>query len=440
MKYKKNFLALTLIFALFTVFFCMSGSAQEVTKADIVFFVDASASMTDYIQSVKDNVAAFSRSLVSDDVDARFSIVRFKDMIDYDFDYNVKGFSHDVKIYDWTGDVNEVVSILDSIEADGYNETQTQALDKGLDLNYRSDAAKFTFLLTDEITEAHDYSSTEHFITIDELVPRFKKAGIPVSVISKIELREHYSNLFSGTGGVFVDITQGDFYKSMLDIARWIGEQVTTENPLPYAMIEPVSQDILDYVDSNGETVLQRIAKLASIDVKEINVITVDSIDLMLPREPTEEMRKKANGEFIAKTDTLIPHSTFLNDGEDGYYLFQLNIPDEVLSMDLNVKDIELWFAAPDEFETTSEAKAKTSFDPFSYYEITNIFGYKADKLEKKVLVLLFCNTGKSLSMWLLKLVFILLGGCNGGSGIVMGSSLAVLAGCLMIIKFFKKY
>ena len=428
------------IFALIFVFLllCVNKVAAETTTADIVFFVDASGSMTGYIDAVRTNVSAFAKQLVSDGVDSRFLVISFADGYSNDI------YVHNVVINDWTSDSTKVESLLASIDVYG-NETQTHALNQTFSsVTFRDNAEKFGFLLTDEPTSSSDHSQyfpNEIFVTIDELVPKFKNINMPVSVISETLLKEHYTNLFANTGGVFVDITQGDFYKSMLDIAKWISEQskIASEDRLPYAIIEGVPDEILNNVSGDdGETVLERIAKLAKISVNQINVITPLSIDLSLPREPTKAMREKANGEFIAKTDTLTLHSTFLKDGEDGYYLFLLNVPDEVLSMDLKVQDIKLWFAVPEDFTASQAGELKASFDPFTYFEITDLFGYKADNLAKKVLVLILGNTGKSLSMWILK-ILMFLAGCNAGVGII-GSGMIVSVGGFLIWKFFKRH
>ena len=449
---KKFFSALLLLLA----FASCGFAAEQTTKADLVFFVDASGSMQDYIDSVKNNIIEFSRSLVSDEVDVRFAIVEFKDDVSFDYNEDYGDYyldkTHNVTVHDfggsiWTSNASAVEAVFNSIEADGGDETQTDAMHRIFSWNtFRDDAERFGFLLTDEdtVVSSHDHTfEHEHFVTIEELIPKFKNISMSLSVISEMELREHYLNLFSETGGVFIDITQADFYKSMLDVAKWITEQVNIESAdrLPYAIIEAVPEDIL-----SDDEILKRIASLASIDVEDINVITPEILDLSLPREPTEKMKRKVNGEFIAKTDTIRLHSTKLADGEQGYYLFMLNIPDEVLSMDLTVSQLKLFYATPDEFNVSgidSSAMVNTAFDPFTYWEITDLFGFKTDTLAKKVLVLLLGNTGQSLSMWLIKMLLLaFLGGCNSGvlyAGIGVAGLFAV-CGVSALRKFFVKH
>ena len=195
------------IFALIFVFLllCVNKVAAETTTADIVFFVDASGSMTGYIDAVRTNVSAFAKQLVSDGVDSRFLVISFADGYSNDI------YVHNVVINDWTSDYTKVESLLASIDVYG-NETQTHALNQTFSsVTFRDNAEKFGFLLTDEPTSSSDHSQyfpNEIFVTIDELVPKFKNINMPVSVISETLLKEHYTNLFANTGGVFVDITQ----------------------------------------------------------------------------------------------------------------------------------------------------------------------------------------------------------------------------------------
>ena len=274
---------------------------------------------------------------------------------------------------------------------------------------------------------------------MESTIQQLNNKDINMSVISTPGLRSAYQDLYSKTGGVFIDITTSDYYRSMLDMAQWISEEVNTENPLPHAIIEAVPDDVLQYVSEDGETVLERIAKLANISVDQINVITAANLQLSLPHEPTEEMKQKANGEFIAKIDTITLSADSIASGDEGYFLFMLNIPDEVLSLDLNVNDLQLWYATPDEFRTSGVTPAfRAAFDPLMYWEITDVFGFKTDTLAKKMLVLILANGGRSLSMWLLKVLLLALTGCSSVAG--AGGAVALCtAGFFIMRRLFRR-
>ena len=430
-----------------SIVFC--GQASAAKNADIVFFIDSSGSMQNDIDGVRTNLAAFSRSMASSDVDARFAIVEYQTR---------RGIVvHKPNGTDtWTSDTSQVETVLASITADDGDGYTMNAINEIFSWgDFRSDASRFGFMLTDVMRLNNDYgddvwiddtdAASEDISTISTLmestVQQLNSMGMNMSVVSTPGLRSPYQSLYSQTGGVFIDITTSDYYRSMLDMAQWISEEVSTENPLPHALIQGVPDEILKYVGEDGETVLQRIAKLANISVDQINVITEQSLDLRLPHEPTEAMRQKANGEFIAKLDTLVLSFDSIPDGEEGYFLFQLEIPDEVLSMDLNPNDLRLWYATPDEFTSASSEYVfrPSVFDPFTYFEITDLLGYEANTLAKKVLVLVFASAGKSLSMWLLK-ILLFAAGCNSAAIAEIGATGVLSVGAFVLLrKIFRK-
>ena len=417
-------------------------AAQSVSgakNADIVFVIDTTFSMQGHIANVRNNLEAFVTHLESNDINGQFSLVEFRDITTESGDTVIHTFGGST----WTSTVQAIKEEIASLEVEGGGdgpETPTDALDKILGWDsFREEALRVIFLLTDANAKGKEDSGK--LKNMEELIPSMKAKELRAMVISAPSLEEHYRNLYSQTGGAFIDITASDYYRSMLDMAQWISEEVSTENPLPHALVQAVPDEVLQYV-SGDETVLQRIARLANISVDQINVITTQSLDLRLPHEPTEAMRQKADGEFIAKLDTLVLSFDTIPKGESGYFLFQLELPDEVLSMDLKVSDLKIWYATPNEFSSSGVTETfQAAFDPFSYMEITDVLGFKADTLAKKVLVLVFCNAGESLSMWLLKhALMILLGGCSSftlaHSGVTV---LLAVGGAAALAKIFRK-
>lgn len=313
-------------------------SISGAKNADIVFFIDSSGSMQNEIDEVRTNLVAFSNSLVSSDVDVRFAIVEYRT------DKGVVVHRPDSANI-WTSNTSQVESVLATITADDVDSDALDAINEIFSWtgsqDFRPDASRFGFMLTDvmcmgsfdfdfheghrHITErlSEDVIIAELNELMEASVQSLKGMNMRMSVISDYALRSYYQKLYSQTGGVFIDINTRDYYRSMLDISQWISEEINTENPLPHALIQAVPDEILHYV-SGDETVLQRIARLANISVDQINVITAQSLDLRLPHEPTEEMRKRAEGEFIAKLDTLVLSFDSIPEGEAGYFLFQL--------------------------------------------------------------------------------------------------------------------
>ncbi|MBQ3455171.1 MAG: hypothetical protein IJG36_01920, partial [Synergistaceae bacterium] len=68
-------------------------------------------------------------------------------------------------------------------------------------------------------------------------------------------------------------------------------------------------------------------------------------------------------------------------------------------------------------------------------FEISNLLGVKLDTVPKQFLATMMLTAGKSLTTYLVKIIFMLLAGCNSG----MGIGVAFIAAGLISVKFFRK-
>ena len=207
-----------------SIVFC--GQASAAKNADIVFFIDSSGSMQNDIDGVRTNLAAFSRSMASSDVDARFAIVEYQ--------YTRGIVVHKPNGTDtWTSDTSQVETVLASITADDGDGYTMNAINEVFSWgDFRSDASRFGFMLTDVMRLNNDYgddvwiddtdAASEDISTISTLmestVQQLNSMGMNMSVVSTPGLRSPYQSLYSQTGGVFNDITTSDYYRSMLDM------------------------------------------------------------------------------------------------------------------------------------------------------------------------------------------------------------------------------
>ena len=172
---------------------------------------------------------------------------------------------------------------------------------------------------------------------------------------------------------------------------------------LPSGVIEPpviTSSDVLD-----------NIAALVSTDASHLHLITQENISS--PSEPTQTMREyiKNDGyEAAYKFNTLTV-------SEDGYYVFLVNIPDELVGKSVN--DIRLYALKNADFASSFYSLINGILN---YGEITNLFGVKIDTLEKQVLAVGFLQAGTPFSVYLAKIIVALLaGGCSlAGAGITV--------------------
>lgn len=107
--------------------------------------------------------------------------------------------------------------------------------------------------------------------------------------------------------------------------------------PLPSAVIEPAGE--------LSQDVMNRLASLVSIDASELHLITQENISS--PKEPTQSMKQYIHDdgyEAAYKLNTL----TVSN---DGYYVFAVNIPDELVGM--KVSDVKLYALKNSDFASS---------------------------------------------------------------------------------------
>ncbi len=249
------------------------------TKADFVFVIDATGSMSGYINGVKSAVTAFSEELTSNDVDVRFSIVEYRDVT----------CSEVTKIHTfsgggvWTVSADEVVNALATIHATGGGdgpETPTEAIMKFFSTAgaygspFRTDASRFVFLLTDaDAKTSGEYGYYSGIPSMSEAAARLKLNKVHTVVVSRPDYEEHYKPLWGAyTGGRFISIYD-DYYATMLDVAGLIYEvsgltvgvfergrktdDVTTLNP-PSANTIAYINDAGKYVVHTGAEISER--------------------------------------------------------------------------------------------------------------------------------------------------------------------------------------
>ena len=200
-------------------------STSIVGKADIVFAIDSTGSMSSYIESVKKNLTNFVNSLNSKGVSLNMSVVEFKDIEEDGVDSTVY---YDFDGSHWTSDVNKVIEVFDSIKADGggdYPETPIDAFEKIEMLDDNSN--KFIFLLTDD--DFKDYEDTEdnhnnNHYSMNYWTDHFRTNNIKVTVVGSNEYEPRFNYLYTLTGGRFIDISSSNYYELMQEYSEWIYE------------------------------------------------------------------------------------------------------------------------------------------------------------------------------------------------------------------------
>jgi len=177
------------------------SQAQDAPRLDVAFLLDATGSMGDEIDAVKDKIRdMISTIALGDPAPAvRFGIVAYRD----------RGDTYITTISPLTDNIDEIVDNLDRIEADGggdYAESLTEALHATVhDLNWDMEAkvSRLVFLIADappHLDYPDDYDYVEEYQMAQE-------KGIAVHAIGASGLDEEGERIFNeiaaGTGGQF---------------------------------------------------------------------------------------------------------------------------------------------------------------------------------------------------------------------------------------------
>ncbi len=201
--------------------------SKESNKVDIVFAIDATGSMSDEINDVKDSLAAFSENLIAKGLNIRFSIIEYRDIT----------CSEPTIVHEWSGShwitsTEGVVSTLQSISVSGGGdgpETVIDALGYVADnsfMKWRSDAYRFAFVLTDA-----NYKTNNNFgySSLSQLAVKLAEMEIVTSVITSSSYKSTYSELYTTTGGIYANIYSGSFEDEMMALSDSIIKSVTRE-------------------------------------------------------------------------------------------------------------------------------------------------------------------------------------------------------------------
>lgn len=222
-------------------------SVNKIKKADLAFVIDSTGSMGDYIGSVKRNLTEFMKYLKSKKIDLNICLVDYKDITN---DGPESSVLHSFGGNSWTSDIKKVVTEFDRINVDGGGDTPETPTDgfrklPGIE-SWRDDAQHFVFLLTDANYKGRD--DDKRLYNMDEWAGAFRKIGMHTTVVSLPKYEKDYKDLYTLTGGKFIDISSSDYYKLMIDIADWIEESLkdTDGDGLPDAWE-------INGVDTNGD-------------------------------------------------------------------------------------------------------------------------------------------------------------------------------------------
>ncbi len=176
------------------------------TKLDILFLIDATGSMSDEINQLKENIRAISAQIdaLPTEPDVRFGMVTYRD----------RGDAYVTQLYDFTPSIEEFAELLAGVEADGggdYPEDLNEALSDAVhEVEWRVDGTVSLVFLVADAPPHLDYQQDNHYaVEMQEATTR----GIKIYPIASSGLDEQGEYIFRQmaqyTGGRFIFLTYG---------------------------------------------------------------------------------------------------------------------------------------------------------------------------------------------------------------------------------------
>lgn len=183
------------------------------TAADIVFVFDDTGSMSNEISDMKRKVKDLTDSIASADIDARYSLVSFKDDVETDLAL--------------TDDPTELKSKVNDLSARGGGdgpEDNFDAIERALGFEFRGEAQRVIIDITDNVSHYEGDGSGFSEYTIDEVAADLQEAGATYIAVAPDWDDPNASKraLAERSGGLWIDINGADFSKILERIVRTI--------------------------------------------------------------------------------------------------------------------------------------------------------------------------------------------------------------------------
>ena len=236
----------TSIFAAETV--ATPASFGATGKADIVFVIDVTGSMSGGIDGVKNNINEFAAALVNDyNIDANFALVEYQDIT---YDGEGSTILHKNMSSNWFTSVESYIDEVNSLRlGDGgdWEETPIDALELARSLDWRGEATKFVVLVTDA---GYKTNNSYGISDMDEMAQRLHDSGVITSVIAETD--DTYAALTETTGGL-AGFIYDDFSDILLQLANMVGTETNSSGEWVFLDdFQAVKlSDILEHAESN---------------------------------------------------------------------------------------------------------------------------------------------------------------------------------------------
>ena len=296
---------------------------------NLALVVDISGSMGSYIERVKENLIEVIREIEKSGAIARISLILYSDITVEGEDSTISE-TPDYSV--WFDDVEMMVEEIENIEllfgGDG-PETLVDGLGFVVNddvMTWNAAAAKFAFVLTDADYKVDNIWGYE---SMSEVIDLLKAKDIQTTVVSNSYYEDYYADLYEGTGGIFINISE-DFSAQLIDYAKKI-IATTAEKEVDDTYVPVTGIELGDDVSAATDGIYQFPIKVTpdNATVKDIIWSVEDESIATINKELTNSeycvvnMIKEGETKLIAKT---------LDGGYTAY--FTLTVKDVVIGED----------------------------------------------------------------------------------------------------------
>lgn len=251
---------------------------RAMAQADIVFVIDTTSSMRNEINNVKENVGSFVNQLEAEGISASLALVDYQD-IQYDGYDSTQ--VHKNGSSNWFSDMDAYASAIGALElgiGGDHAECAVDALETARLLDMRASAGKIFVLLTDAI---YKVDNRYEIPSMEAEIQLLENAGVRCCVITPEALKDTYSDLYTRTGGTWLNI-YGNFYTELMSLARTLGDEIVgdgywiyLDSPIPVPVRLDAEPTPGSTVDTDGDGIpdieeLKDYGPTKSIDLDQL--------------------------------------------------------------------------------------------------------------------------------------------------------------------------
>ena len=236
-----------------------SGSSR---KADVVFVIDTTGSMSSYIKSVKENLSAFVNYLAEKGITTRFGIIDYRDITCDGMDSTVVHYSG-LSGSTWYTSTEDTITELSRLSVGGGGDTPETLVDAlgylvdDATYNWSSNSTRCAIVLTDADSKYDNRwgypktgSSTSDVLALEAVADELARRNIVTSIITRTSYYSDYTYLADVTGGILGDINS-NYTRTLEEMADTILKAAKKDNIGVYILPGYMGSQLYTYEDNS---------------------------------------------------------------------------------------------------------------------------------------------------------------------------------------------